>query len=531
MKAKTRGRYFSLSLYREALAQLALPGFLLLGMLLAGTVLVSGNALAWHHLMRAGTPDPYWYSFPDISEAWALIPLFIWVAPFLLSILSFNFLTSRKKSDYYHALPLRREALFLSYLAAIVTWLFSAVLFAMLLGGGIFVAGGIGVDWASIGIIGLEFMTAMLFAVSLALLAVSLSGTLFSNIVLINIFLWLPLLASTLFRRGVISMVPTLPQSAVSFFGLDASITLFTVVRLLDFPEATTSPVNALWTLLIAFMILAAAALFFVRRKSEMAGNSAASNRMQALYRIAVSLPPLLFSFSTVGLSSVFLMSSVGFAAPLFLFEGAILTLPIALVSALILMCAFELISTKRWRNLLKAPLSFAIALALSMLFAFSIWAVATFEANFSPGSDEIEKVRIVSPHDRYGFLHSLYDDWVDPSESESERELRLALTKLIKNEVEIRDKAVIDIAVDWLSQGCTSGSGGRSLNPPPVDIFDLFFADHLNFGMEEKLIFEIHTSNGATRQRVLSYGSYSWRDSEFKINELGEALIVAGSE
>jgi len=499
-------------MYREALVQLALPGFLLGGMLLAGTLLTSGNALSWY-LATAGTPDTYWYFAPDISEAWALIPIYIWVAPFLFSILSFNFLTSRKKSDYYHALPLRREALFFSYLAAIVTWLFATASVAMLLGGGVFVAGGIGVDWASIGIMGLEFMTAMLFAVSLAMLAVALSGTLFSNIVLINIFLWLPLLASTLFRRGVISMVPTLPQNAVSFFGLDASITLFAAMRLIDFPEATTSLVDALWTLTIALIILAVAAFFFVRRKSEMAGNSAASDRMQALYRIAVGLPPLLLIFSTASLFS-FLM--------LFSLSGITL-----LVASLMLMCTFELISTKRWQNLLKVPLSLGIALAISLVFSFSIWAVATYEASFTPSAEEIESVRIVGiPNEDRHFGH--IDFLADLADAGVGSGARQKLLEFKEGEVLINDEAVKTTVAYQLDS---------NLSPVPIvphlsfSLIDVLFFDDFMFSYDAQFIFEIRTTSGATRQRVLNYGSYSWSDSRVRINELGEALIDAASD
>ena len=527
MNTKVQRGYFSLSLYKEALAQLALPGFLLAGILIAGTLLSSWETLSWYLFLPEEAS--FGMSTLDISEAWTFIPVYIWVAPFLLTVLAFDFLRSRKKSDYYHAVPAKRSTLFFSYTAAIVSWLIATVFIAMALGGGLFAAVGVGANWSFAAILGLEFLAAMLFALAIALLAVTLSGTLFSTAVLINVFLWLPLLAAALFRRGVLSIVPTLPSSAVSFFGLDANITLFAVFRFVDFAEISSTLTDAAWTLLIALAVFAAASFFFVRRKSEMAGNSAPSNRMQTLYRISVALPPLLLVFSTVGLHWFFLAFTIGLTAPQFLFSPTmILPLIAAGVIALISMSAFELISTRTWRNLLKVPLSFAAALAVSCVFVFSIWAVATFEASFTPSADEIEKVRIVEPYDPYGFLTLPPDAWISDSEAGSQQgELRRVLNDFIENETYIRDQEVITLIADELAQRRVS----RSPFVEAVDIFEVFFFDAFSFDAAERLVVEIHTHNGVTRQRVFSYGNHNWSASGLRINELGEALIKAATD
>ena len=501
---------FSLRMYREALSQLSLPGFILGGILLSVTLLMCWGMIGFGSLR-----------FVSISDVWYPILLYIWTAPFLFTVLAFGFLTSRKNSDFYHALPLSRTALFSSYAAAIFTWLFFTTFITMALGSGILALAGVPTTvstWIGVIYSALDFGTALLFAASLTMLAVSLSGTLFTSIVLTNVFLWLPLLVSALFRSGVLSAVPLVPPNSVSFFGLDLRITLFDIFGLFETSYLAHSFVNALWTLFVSIVLLGLATFFFVRRKSEMAGSSAASNRMQAAFRIVVASPPLLIAFSSLSLST--LLSLWG-----------IFSLITALVISLILMCTFELISTKKWRNLLKVPLSFAITLALALLFSASIWAVSAYEASFSPDADDIRWVRIAEPA-RSSNSMTFYFDVLDGTFErwDGQNELRT----LRSNRVQIDDPAVREAVAQQLREGRESfwSTDLPSSAPTNPDFLDLLYGiDSFMFDNEERITIEVRTTTGSTRQRYLSIGSGDWISSGFRVNlnDLGTALKEVG--
>lgn len=476
--------YFSGRMYVEALRQLMLPGLISGGILFVAVILASVAEL----VLNWGPADPQY------ALVW--MPFYVWVAPFLLALLAFRFLTDRKKSDFYHALAIKRQALFSSYGLAVISWLLGSMIVTFAVSSLLFLFAGANLSWETMGLFA-ELLSAGVFAATLAMLAASLSGTIFSNLVLINLFLWLPLLVSSIFRAGVINAVPTMPSNAVSLFGLDLNITLFAVFDILWADPARA--VDIVWTVTVGLLLFAAAAYFFVKRKSEMAGDSAPSPRMQAVYRIAVALPPLLIVFSS-GLV-IFRDTDGQFAA----FVG--------LIVALIFMILFEMISTKRWQNLLKLPLSYALALALTALFAASVWAVSSFEANFVPEAEEIVSVRVIDDPDRL-----LIDDGETPIHAE-----------ISVGEV-FEDSAVNAAIAEQLQQSREEGWANSS------DPFgNLYLDESRRWDNEARLVFEIRTASGATRQRYLSVGTFIWEDWEsrsdtFEPNDLGQALWGASA-
>jgi ABC-2 type transport system permease protein len=501
--------FFSFRMYRESLAQLALPGFLFAALLFSGTML-----MAWGTLLFDGA------RFAEITNAWFLMPVYVWTAPFLFSLLAFGFLDSRRTSDFYHALPIKREALFLSKAAAVYTWLLATALFVMIAGAGTFIAAGVTGSVYLAAFVALDMITGMLFAATLMMLAMTLSGTVFTNIVLANIFLWLPLLVSSLFRSGVLSAVPVLPRDAVTFFGLDLHITLFGSFRFFDDLIIPTAA-NSAWTVFVSLILLALAAFFFVRRKSEAAGSSAPSNFVQALLRIAVALPPLLIVFATINVGRL-------------LTASGLFAVVAALVISLCLMGAFELISTKKWKSLIRVPLSFAIALGLSLLFSFSIWAVSAYEANFTPSADEIAWVRVSSPN-----VSDPWSRYRSPLRNSSSWDGRDEIVYLIDERLRIEDGRVHAEVTRQLESGKTAFDRRNALDSRPGGGFGMAFEDALYdtffpydswmWSENEELIVEVRTVRGATRTRVLAYGERNWHSdggSGVRLNNFGIALV-----
>jgi len=533
-----KNTYFSTKLYKEGLAQLALPGFITGGILLA-VVFLQGQSEILTAISRSATST--WT--PHILDAWVPITFYTWTAPFLFAILLFNFLNSRKKSDYYHALPVKKEALFGSFAAAIYTWLISTTVVAILLSTMFFVFAGATVGLADLGGALLGFTSVILYTAALTMLAMSLSGTLFSNIVVGSLFLWMPLIVSALFVEGVSTLVPSIPFGEVSFFGLSLGLTPFTFsVAVLNWDLHWPAGVvpDALWTSFLALAMLAAATFFFVRRKSEMAGDSAPSKRMQAAYRVAVALPPLMPAMIFVPLEFVRTPSAVAMTAAENLFAFTV-----SAVVAVILICAFELITTKTWRNLRKVPLSFGIALLVAGGFAVSVWAVATYEASFTPRAENISWISIpgdvrsnTSHADRIGGREvKLY--W---SEDRQEWRGDKAIQAIVEEELRISDEelnramsavlAELRADTEWLPQGrSTADYLSIEVEPPQPNT-----QSTSNRGSRETLVFEIRTTTGQTKRRTLTYAETFRTDSNdgrttgtsttyVVPNQLGEAL------
>lgn len=340
-----RNKYFSPSLYREALSQLLLPAAIVAALLLVVVMLTTfGEVIA-----RAGSGsvlDSFWWN-RDLSELWTFVMFYSWTAPILLTVFGFRFLTSRTKSDFYHALPVERTALFYSYAAAILTWLVASIVTTLSASTMMFVAVGGEVLWYDLHV-AVTILVSTIYVASISMFAISLTGTVFSNLVLTGLLLAMPSMAVAYFQYGIVTAIRHANQNFDPFY---------------DLPSFFGSTLNQGLTLLCSFALFAIAAYCFKRRNSEMAGNSAPGPKLQAIYRIAVALPLLLVAF--VGIPFY------GFIEAPDAFGAVTLT-----ILALVAMASFELITSRRWKNLLKVPLSFGIALGIAVLFALMMWAI-----------------------------------------------------------------------------------------------------------------------------------------------------------
>ncbi|MCL2606439.1 MAG: hypothetical protein FWD93_04085, partial [Coriobacteriia bacterium] len=377
---------FSWKLYREALSQLRLMGFLTSGALLifmAVLPILDATAWSWHG--RNFARDA---SMIDFS---VLLYLYVWIAPFILTFALFGFLNSRKKSDFYHSLPVTRQALFLSFVKAVLTWLLVTVVLAVLIPATIYALLGAPRVFSEVGPLLLLLIPALSFAVAVAALVASVSGTRFTNLSLAVVIVAIPPLLSEFLRNAVADSVPTLAPSGVGLFGLQLSNTYYTfdMWSILDTIGREGGRwlqemlLNAGFTAVVALVLLLCAGIFFVRRRSEMAGNSAPNQWMQWMYRISIAFLPLL----------VFFMQDFMF----FHIADFISGLMVTLIISIILVCAFDLISTKAWKNLLYAIPAVGIASLIMILLVTLIWGVALSESTFSPKPEQIQSVRVVN--------------------------------------------------------------------------------------------------------------------------------------
>ena len=476
--------------------------------------------------------------------------IYVWTAPFLFSILLFSFLNSRKKSDFYHAFPLKRESLFFSFAAAIYTWIIATIAVVMAVATALFMLAGAEPTLNMILNAFLSLAAAALYAATLSMLAVTLTGTLFSNIAVLLMLLWTPPLLSHLFGEGVQSLVPGLPFGEATFFGLDLSITLFNPA-FLDYGFSTIGGITSagiiadiVWTAFLVLLMLVASSFLFARRKSEVAGSSAPNKWLQATYRVVIALPPLLLVAHEIAFMGMTLHAGSTRGSDL------VFSIATATVVSLILMCVFELISTRKWRNLLKIPLSFLMTLALTFIFVGFVWAVAVYEANFTPSPDEIAWVAI--PGDIWSNnSHMRRIDGRDIKRADTGQrwEGDEVLVKIWDEELRIGNEGVnyaLSAALEELKadfDGRLIFQDGRS---PSRHYWDDFYywedwdeplstsppsSSSSGTRTSESLIFEIRTTGGTSRRRVLSYAELeSQQLSTGRVqviipNELGEAF------
>ena len=515
---KNRKPSLTVNLYKEGLLQLRFMG-LLSGILI---VLVSvGQALSLVFAVGTGQLtglEPLAYVLdPEGLISLALVAVF--VLPFLFVFRLFSFLNKRNRSDFYHALPASRSTLFFSFTAAVLTWLWGIGIVSIGLTALVSLLGGVALSFATIAsALGL-FLTASLFAVAAALVAASVTGTLFSNLIVTALIILLPHLITRCFTQMVSAQVPNLPEAFVGIIGnISVQNSFFMLwpfgnASLQQFFGAGSTAASIFVTLAWAAILLLCARVLFRRRASETAGKSAPSKRLALLYRVAVGILVVAFCVGPtwMSLSGIDYDMSGGVSVADLPVPGsaAILTaLGTVLILALIAFLVFELITTKRWSRLLRALPSFAIVIAFAVAFYGVTALYINFEKNFRPSAKAISSVRLLSTqYDPSLFLGDLTNSFFLQQENQPS-----SYNELLLQQLKISDPGFLDATSDKLQQRFRAS--------------DIYATDETHSVM----LLEVRTKTGRTAYRLirtrLGKQADSFAQAMFTTPDVSRALL-----
>ncbi|MCL2654734.1 MAG: hypothetical protein FWD65_03430 [Coriobacteriia bacterium] len=398
----------SLGLYKEGLLQLRFMGLLSGGLLvLASVAQLVTTLIATQGLNKGALGGVYSVASPVSLVSYG--SLVVYLLPFLFVLRLFNFLNKRNRSDFYHTLPTSRLRFCLSLLAAVLTWIWGIGLVVLALAVATNLASGASVTAAVVATsLGL-FFTASLFAVAATLVAASVTGTRFANLIVTALIVLLPHLVASCFVQSVEAVAPNIPAGYVGLFGAAQIQNTFFMLSPFSmlFGAFSMAPVSNSASVIVTFVwaavLNAAGVWLFVRRPSEAAGKSAPGRWLQLLYRVAVGALVVALGMGTVlGLSSA-LDSGLGVGPVAYgstaslsssVHLGSFVTL---LVIALIAFLVFELITTRKWARVARALPSFALVIIFALAFYGAIRLYTSYETRFKPSASQIASVRLLS--------------------------------------------------------------------------------------------------------------------------------------
>ncbi|MCL2654732.1 MAG: hypothetical protein FWD65_03420 [Coriobacteriia bacterium] len=387
-------RLLSLSLYKEGLRQLLPVGLLfgILGVGLSSAQIVAG--ITGHGGAKL--------VLRDLTPSALTMFFFVAALAFISVLYLFNFLNKRGSVDFYHALPASRLTLYLSFAASILTWVWGVGIAALSLIVAVALIGGVpltlGMVLMSYGLL----LSASLFVVGAALVAVSITGTWFSSAVVTGLIVFTPYLVMKSFMQAVLSRVPGIPIEFADTIGgvsLHNTFFLLLVQRSVGVSHyaAASFIASIVVTFIWSFILVAAGAWLFRRRKSEMAGGSAPSKSFQLAYRVALSIFVVTFIMSTFITLGTQAISFDGLAASASL-SSSLSALVVPLVVSLLVFLAFELITTRKPSRLLRALPSFGLVLAFIAAFFGAVALYTAYEKRAIPAAtSQITSVRIMS--------------------------------------------------------------------------------------------------------------------------------------
>lgn len=373
-------KYFDKELILEGISQLKLPGLIILLITVLASVLPAiFNWMSYKNYVN-NLSEIHVY----IMEVSPILVPFFYLAPFIFCLVLFSFLNNRKGSDFYHSIPQTRICLFLSYTVSIIAWLFGIIVLTVLPASLVYAVSGLNFNPIFIPYLIFTFFAGSLLVTACMLLAMSITGTVFTNIILFGLILFLPRFITSLAIQNITNLNILWPN----FGGLarvDYNIPVKFIFRYFINTNSSndsfyTSIPAIVYSIILAIIYLAVACVLFRYRKSETAGSSAPNTALQHVYRCVVTLPFAL-------------------CIPIIIISNGVQNyLPVIIsltVVSIIVYFLFELLTTKSVKKMIKsAPMLLAVV-AVCAVFGATVGAVKSSILNFTPAASEIESVSI----------------------------------------------------------------------------------------------------------------------------------------
>lgn len=371
----------------------------------------------------------------------------------------FRFLSSRNSSDYYHSIPHTRTCIYFSYLASIVAWLaiIHFVTSGITIGIHACMSRSFTMNWDQIFPLLIGTFIAALGVTFAIALADCITGTIFTNVVVTGIILFMPrLLTLAIFMNFSTLTHDIVP---VDYFntlltGGDNMITapIFSIFHGMD--GSFTSMHEWLYTGILAIIYLFAGLYLFNKRNSEAAGNSAPNRTLQLVYRICVTMVFCLFPISVACVNTTRNTGSL---------------LLILYIIAIVIYFMFELITTRTTRNILRILPGLFIIAILNIALIAGIHSISNTELNRVPASKDVKYVTLI-PEKTY------YDD------------ASYKYTSLITKDIKIDDENIISTIITSLKN----------------DINGYKKSDNYFPSSKDQRIFKIHCANGKDYYRTV---------------------------
>ena len=367
-------KIFSAKLYWQGLRKVRVVG---LAMLFIVTAL---NAL---FPIVSIMSEPSYSSGIKTAEAGVFAPVGILLGLFapLLVYSMFSYLNERRASDFFHSLPQKRACIFLSFMAAVVTWivftLFVTTLVNTLLWS---LMGEYAVNLSSIMPLILGFLAFAMVTAGVMALAMTLTGTTVSNVfVFLLLFLFVRACGDCFIKAlAEEARIFAAELSTLRFFDWNYFLPLVLLDEILGASLSWREllPMLLYWFFL-SIALIAVSAVCYCRRRSESATKSAPNRFMHALYRICMILPFLIVGVETIRLGGEIYLGL------LFIFIGFLVWV------------IFEALTMKTVKNLVRTLPLLLIPAVLTGGYIASVHLAKAILYASTPQRDDIVSVKI----------------------------------------------------------------------------------------------------------------------------------------
>ena len=385
-----KNRIFSRKLFFEFMRQLRLPGYIFSAILCVEAVLIFIGSLLNSYTIDAFGKKVYQLQSFDFLEIHPLSLFAIFVFAPILVFCALNWVNKRNSSDFYHAVCEKRECVFLSAFVAAIAWLMIELVSSSVvavISHAVFPKLFL-INYASVFVRLAVIVSGSLFVSACVAVAMSITGTAFNNIIVSGILIFLPSAIMFTLRVVVIDELPIMTSHGV--LGHSYSIPFGMLEMIFNGYNIIDSIPAAIYTFIIALAYTVLAAYLFKIRKSEFAGNSAVGKRMQTIFRVLVGTV-----FSLIPCAIIFNMLNVNRAYEQPSLRDDIFILTVLYTIVVLAVLIYELIATKKFRNLLPALKSLGYVAIVNIALIGAMFGMYNGVLSFTPDADDIKSVQI----------------------------------------------------------------------------------------------------------------------------------------
>ena len=411
-------RYFNKGFYLEMFSQMKIVG--IFGMViytLAGILYPIGMIIE-----EMNYPSEHNEIYFPIEYFYILYGL-VFVGIPLLMLVGFSYLNKRKSSDFYHAIPVRREAMFISGMAATFTWVVMILIVAC-----VFTLAIVGIDGKltiEISMFSSLFKTVIVTCIQVAsvfALGIALTGNSFSSVLISLMIMFAPRVIIMIIMGSIQELVPfSVVDYGNSILNLNYNAVYMVVSGgIIDFPVTMEITDTYIYTIILSIVYIILACVAFVKRRSETASDATSYKIVQDISKMIPSYVCSLFAILLI------LMNMYGDYEVMNYF-GSFVLMVIAVVAYFI----YDIVTTKKAKrvliNLKQLPIF------LGIVFISGVVVVGGVEIGIKREVDanKIKEIRVIDADNLLTFLG--YEK-IELDDDEINKIIEMAYERQMKN-------------------------------------------------------------------------------------------------
>lgn len=399
-----KGRLFDKGTFRETFAQLKVAGILfsVLGALtsILYTVGLIVDRVEYNRLVS--DLDPYLIPSQAVEnvvfsvEFYYILYVVALVFVPMMVLMVFSFLTKRNSCDFYHAVPVRRSAMYISMITAIIVWI--VIIYVCVCAFSMVIIGfdpGMSVDMLGACDIILETIVSGILILGAFSLGTALTGTGTTNGTVSLMILVGPRLLITILQIILEELIPYSEMSYGSWFLNNSYNILF---RLLEDSESQATVefgLTLLYSAVVGIVYICIGGFVFTKRKSETAAQATAHPAIQTVCKMVPSYMCALFA--VWGVLEIIINKDDD---PSSFFAVAVL-----MIISIAIYLIYDVITNRKARSFVKSVKQLPIFFGIIILSGVILGAVTYYEKEWKPVADEIDGVEFFSLDYIYTFL------------------------------------------------------------------------------------------------------------------------------